>query len=94
MPRQTLVKTRKGGYCDLEFAHDGRIEVGDVILVETVYPRSELTHMGVAPWTRFRTCKWCLERKFSERYHRDRMTDAFKARWYELTGNDPVEDAS
>ena len=58
---ERFVRTRTAGYCDAEFAHDGRIAPGDIVAVETHYPRGEaVSAFNVPPLTRTRRCEWCV----------------------------------
>lgn len=63
MPSIKIVRTRKYGQCDQEFFHPNMISPGDRVRVTTYFKSDEeVRHFGVAPFTRSRTCKWCLER--------------------------------
>lgn len=94
MPAERLVRTRKPGWCDADFAHPSEIRAGNVVLVTTHYPSSEaVSDFGVAPWTRTRKCSWCVRRDMESEYTRVRTDSALVARWNELTG-DPEPDVS
>ncbi|MFE6966860.1 hypothetical protein ACFVAJ_17250 [Agromyces sp. NPDC057679] len=85
--RREIVRTRKHGWCDQEFAHPGEINPGDVVLVTTYMPTDEAVRdFGVPPWTRTRTCAWCVRRDMEDRHERERMKPALVVRWRELTG--------
>jgi len=91
---EKLVRTRKSGYCDHQFAHDGRIEVGDVVLVTTNMPSSEVVRaFGATPFSRYRTCSWCLRRKMSSRHERDRTDQQIVAKWFALNGEPLPNDS-
>jgi hypothetical protein len=63
MPSRKLVRTRRSGWCDQEFAHPGEIRPGDLVLVTTYMPTDEhVRDFGVRPFTRTRMCGWCVER--------------------------------
>lgn len=63
MPSRKIVRTRKAGWCDSEFAHPGSINVGDRILVTIYFPRDEqVRDFGALSLKRYRQCSWCLER--------------------------------
>ena len=62
MPSEKIVRTRVSGQCDREFFHPNMISPGDRVRVTTYFKSDEeVRHFGVAPFTRSRTCKWCLE---------------------------------
>lgn len=87
MTHEKLVRTRKGGWCDSEFAHPGEIRRGDVVIVQTHYPRSEAVRdFGVRPFTRTRRCAWCVSRDMLTPYTRERTDPALVRQWHELTG--------
>tara|TARA_R110002051_G_scaffold314950_5_gene392671 strand:- start:4794 stop:5180 length:387 start_codon:yes stop_codon:yes gene_type:complete len=90
---EKLVRTRTAGYCDQQFAHDGRIEPGDIALVTTHMPSSEAVRdFGVQPFSRSRTCSWCLRRQMASRHSRERTHQRTVKRWFELTGEpEPAE---
>lgn len=84
---EKIVRARTAGTCSQEFAHPSTISPGDVVMVTTVMPRSELAGMGVKPFTRFRTCSWCLNRQMESRHTRERTHQPLVERWRALTGN-------
>lgn len=63
MPSRKIVRTRKAGWCDSEFAHPGRISVGDRIEVTTYFPRDEqVRDFGALELKKYRRCSWCVKR--------------------------------
>lgn len=61
MSAQRFVRTRTPGWCDSEFAHPGQIRHGDIVRVTTYFPRGEhVRDFGVRPFTRTRSCQWCV----------------------------------
>lgn len=63
MPSVKIVRTRKAGWCDDEFAHYGRIDVGDRVEITTYFPSDEhVRDFGVRAFARYRRCSWCLSR--------------------------------
>lgn len=63
MPSHKVVHTRTPGWCDSDFAHPGKIEVGDRIRVTTYFPSDEnVREFGALALQRYRQCSWCLER--------------------------------
>jgi len=91
---EKLVRTRTPGYCDQEFAHDGRIEAGDVVLVTTYMPSSEAVRaFGAPPFARVRTCSWCLRRQMQSRHTRERTAEPIVAKWFALTGDPEPHDS-
>lgn len=92
---EKVVRTRKAGVCSQEFCHPNTITPGDVVLVTTVMPSSELARdFGAKPWTRFRTCSWCLTRRMESRRERERTDNRLVERWRALTGNTESGDSS
>lgn len=64
MSTSKIVRTRKSGWCDSEFAHPGRILPHDRVLVITYFPRDEeVRDFGAPPFARVRVCSWCLARE-------------------------------
>ena len=62
MPSVKIVRSRTSGRCDREFFHPNIISPGDRIRVTTYFKSDEqVRDFGVPPFTRSRTCKWCLE---------------------------------
>ena len=60
MPSSKTVKARRSGWCDNEFFHPAKINVGDRIRVLTVFP-SDIESDRPLPY-RIRECGWCLGR--------------------------------
>lgn len=59
MPSVKIVRTRTAGWCEDDFAHPSKIEVGDRIKVITLFPREH--HYTTKTPIRIRKCSWCLE---------------------------------
>lgn len=67
MPSRKIVRTRTAGWCDADFAHPGRINVGDRVQVTTYFPSDEhVQDFGALSLKRYRKCAWCLERAEAE----------------------------
>ncbi|MBN9214717.1 MAG: hypothetical protein J0J04_07875 [Microbacterium sp.] len=65
------MRTRTAGWCDADFAHPGRISVGDRVEVVTYFPSDEnVRDFGALALHRYRRCQWCVDRDEAERARR------------------------